>query len=128
MARKAWDPQRPPAPHLLEKSPVYRYPLADDGSVALLQQFSSYRGQVYWFCLTLVHIDDNGEDAHIERVDTCHNEVHRHRFRSSGEQGDRVGICKFAPGDHMLITSEMDRAYANYFSTWPQRVDDWRAS
>jgi hypothetical protein len=127
LARKhGWDPSRPPAAHLIESSPPYRCQLAEDGSVVLVQQFNSYRGRVYWFCLTLVLVVD-GDDIHTERVDTCHDEVHRHRFCRSGVGEDRVSICHFAPGDHMLITTEMDRAYENYLGTWPQRIGEWRA-
>lgn len=92
----------------------------------LVMQFHSYRGRIYWFCLTLVLVEE-GDDVHIERVDTCHEEVHRHRFSRSGAHDDRVSICQFAPGDHMLISGEMDRAYDNYLETWPQRVEEWRA-
>lgn len=123
--RRGWDPSKRPASHLIEPSPAYRYQLADDGSVLLVQQFDSYRGRIYEFCLTLVVVED-AEDLHVERVDTCHQEVHRHRFRRSGIKADRVSICHFEPGDHILITREMERAYDDYLVTWPKRVEEWR--
>ena len=63
----------------------------------------------------------------MERVDTCHAQVHRHRFTKSGAKGDRIPICDYQPGDHKLITGEMDRALDDYLDNWPQRVADWKA-
>lgn len=126
MGKGVWDPRRRPPAHLLEKTPVYRYPLDHDGCVFLLQQLEQYNTRIYWFCLTLVVITNSGADLHVERVDTCHGEVHRHRFCGSGNKEEKIGICGFEPGDHKLLEIEHDRAYEDYLVTWSTRIADWR--
>lgn len=126
--KTSWDPRRRPPEHLIEKSPIYRYQLSEpesDDQVVLLQQMALYNQRIYWFCLTLAVVE-NEQDLHIERVDTCHSFVHRHRLSASDAEEEKIHICNFEPGDHMLLETEHDRAFDNYMSSWPQRVAEWR--
>jgi hypothetical protein len=104
----------------------FRYQLSEDGVAVLIQEFDHYRGNIYKFSLTLALVED-GADVHIERVDSCDDQVHRHRFCRSGANGDRIRICDYEPGDHTLIEREMDRALEDYTNSWPQRIRDWEA-
>lgn len=107
---------------------VYRHELGvlDVGAIALVQKIETYRDRIYRFALMLDCMTDDGTDHPIERVDTCHAEVHRHRFGLSGAEHARVLICPYSADDHRLVTEEHDRALDDLIDNWEHKVREWR--
>jgi hypothetical protein len=116
---------RPPPAHVQDRV-ENRYPLDLDGTVVLIERIDVYRGRIYFFCLKLVVVVD-GEDQEVERIDTCHREVHRHLMSPDGDEIDRISICPFQPGDYSLVEEEHRRAYDDYLNSYEHRVRRVRA-
>jgi hypothetical protein len=92
-----------------------------------------YRKRLTHFCLEL-SVRDRETDGQrkIERVDTCHEELHRHRFRRSNPAEDNVGevnpLYSLGPNMHNELEASYDEHYVRLNSQWPQILEKWRAS
>jgi hypothetical protein len=81
-------------------------------------------GQVRDFSISLwAEADDVRYE--IERVDTCHSEIHRHRFYRDRPE-DRVSIVELNPGDEALVDTEFLARYSQFVQGWVEMVRRWK--
>lgn len=106
---------------------------ADGETVWLFFGLWHYRHRLMHFCVELSIRDEGGQNLRkVERVDTCHGVVHRHRFRSSGAPDDNVGstnhLYALAPNMHNELGASYDEHFERLSSQWPQLIERWRSS
>jgi len=82
----------------------------------------SYRKRIVRFAISLTAGPDQGS---IERIDTCHGQIHRHSFDRSGDETE-CHLYEEIPDWGWVF---VDRAYTHYYELavryWPEWVRRW---
>jgi hypothetical protein len=94
-----------------------------DIRVDMAMRMAVFRGQVREFCLSLWMESPAGR-FELERVDTCHSEIHRHRFYRDKPE-DRVTIYELIPGDEIIVDGEYQIQYEYLITHWELILDRW---
>ncbi len=94
-----------------------------DIRVDLSMRSAMFRGQIVDFCYSL-WIDSPAGRFELERVDTAHSEIHRHRFHQQKPQ-DRVSMMELFPGDERIVDYEYQIQYGYLITHWEQILDRW---
>lgn len=124
--------QRRPEAELTIDMSIY---LSQEGDV-LHQQEWFFRGKVVDFALnhylTPSHPDNcTGAMLDVARIDTCHNEVHRHQFYKSGRPQTRdviqslSGVASLEEAEG-LIAACFDSCYFDLAESWGDNLTRWK--
>lgn len=106
----------------------------DDGYVAyIFFGLWHYRNRLHHFCIEVTLTDrSTGERRILERVDTCHKKVHRHKFAGSDSPDDHLGRVgketPYGPNDHSLLSDHYDSEYARLTEQWREILGRWKRS
>jgi hypothetical protein len=133
--------------------PKIRYPAREifETSFPLEPPFQGWRGELTWkyamhrgvivdWALMLDVFDttapvDLANDGprkrrHVERVDCCDSQIHRHIFTINSdpadEDGERRVLRPLTAGDEAIVDSECDHYFAMINMDWAERVRRWR--
>lgn len=124
--------ERRPEAELTIDAPIL---LSKEGDV-LHQREWTFRGRIVDFALNHYLSDNHPENpgdqtVDVARVDTCHNEVHRHQFYRCGRQDHRAVIKNLADAGSLeeaekIIADCYDPCYLDLANNWEENLSRWR--
>lgn len=120
---------------MYEPPPAYvckcdTFPVSVTETTRLHVRIAVYRGLVVDFSINQTHVDDDGTEVEVARIDTTNGTVHRHQFIASQPGHDIYGhrLIRRIPADGgwQVVHDEYEKAFDSMIEEHQDNERRWR--